>query len=673
MDTLLVLAQLSADEERVLAAIAATSKLELVTCSKVESAIGWLDSRRPRVLVFKADLVGAERFCQTVRSKPELATTPLIALVSDLSDPFIEKLYAMGVDDAIPDRFGPGFVTRLRRLPDRIAQPPRRGIAVVAEPDRDRCNVVGRVLGNAGYQVKNALDAMSLAYYVQQHKPRLVVSSVEIGPPRELIREARRRGYAAPWIVTARRRDLPRYAEALGGLERVSVVAATSWPEVVLYAANELTRAEEEPARSEKRHLYATTVLFRSAGDESDELGFSYNVSPRGIFVRTLAPPEGENVWLELRPPKSRQRVRLEGRVTWRRPYVPTAAVTGPPGFGVEISGGLSGGVAQWVEQVRAFSASAQASRLSVRRLHTARLSDARTSGEYMLIEVPSESGVPVLSAVGERRSVPPTAEAIDDEWERLTDGTGSAPPVASEEAPVVDEASALAAPPLPDFGDDIAEPLPDFSDDTDDEPEAAEPQRGEGSTAPASLPTVRPGQAGLRSVLGPMAIGLTAGALAAGVYLALSGPPPARAPRSAVARVAPAPSVPRVEAPPPSVAAPEPRVGAPPASVAAPQPPGAARSAASSSAMPPAPSAAAPPDAGALLWDEGYLVVRSPTDAEVYATGFRVGRTNQTNLSKCGLRWVRLGRGDPPRWVSPGRTVDVKCRGVTTIDLAAE
>ncbi|MCE7894361.1 MAG: hypothetical protein DYH12_32455 [Sorangiineae bacterium PRO1] len=124
---------------------------------------------------------------------------------------------------------------------------------------------------------------------------------------------------------------------------------------------------------------------------------------------------------------------------------------------------------------------------------------------------------------------------------------------------------------------------------------------------------------------------------------------------------MAPAPSVPRVEAPPPSVAAP--------------QPPVEARSASSSSAVPPAPSAAepAPPDVSGLNWDQGYLTVRSDGDEDVYATGFRIGRTNQHNLSKCGLRWVRLGRGDPPRWVSPGRTVDVKCRAVTLIDLAAE
>lgn len=639
-----MLARLSPEEERVLSAIAAASQLKLATCSKAEAAIAWLSAQEPRALVFKANIARAERFCQAVRSKPRLAGVPLIALVSDPSDPFVDKLYAMGVDDAIQDRFGPGFVTRMKTLPDRVAEAPRRGTAVVAEPDRDRQNLVARVLANAGYDVRSAIDSISLAFYIQQHKPRLVVGSVALGPPRALISDARRRGYSAPWIVTARRRELHKHADDLGGLERVCVVASTSAPEVVLYAANELLRGEEVPARSEPRLLYATTLLFRSPGDETDELGFSYNVSTRGVFVRTLAPPEGDQVWLEARPPKSRRRVRLEGRVTWRRPYVPTAAPTGPPGFGVLITGGLSQGVEHWVQQVTDFAASAQASHLSVRRLHTGRIGDARTSGEYMLIEVPSESGVPVLSAVGERRSVPPTAQAVDDEWERLTDGDASTLDGAADaEHEAEEEGLADSEPPLePEPVIPREPPLPRF-----DETEEIR------STAPASLPA----RQGVRSVLKSLLVGSCAGGLAAAAYFVWAGPP-APAKRTSAAR-------PAAVVPAEGTSAAEPVVAsAAPATLGSSLP-------VSSDAAAPAASNAALPDGSELAWDQGYLLVRAPGEHEVYATGFRVGATNRVNKCKCGLRWVRLGRGDPPRWISRGVTVDVKCRATTAIDLA--
>lgn len=662
MDTLLVLAALSAEEERVLTAIATSSDLKLVACSKVEAAIAWLTAHEPRVLVFKASMPGADRFCHSVRSKTSLATAPLIALTDDASDPAVEKLYALGVDDVLLERFGPGFVTRLRTLPDRMAEPPKRGVAVVAEPDRDRCNVVARVLGNAGYEVKTAVDPISLAYYVQQHKPRLVIASVELGVPRQLVSDARRRGYAAPWIATARRRDFHHHAEGLAGLEKVCVVAATSAPEIILFAANELLRGEEPPARSEERHLYGTSVLFRTPGDELDELGFSYNVSSRGLFVRTLATPEADQVWLELRPPRSRRRVRLEGRVAWRRPYVPTAAPTGPPGFGVELTAGLSGDLPHWVEQATQFASSAQAALLAVSRMHTSRLGDARTSGEYMLLEVPSETKVAIVSAVSDAKSVPPPSpDSVGPRSSSPTIEIAGDPP-ASWVARVAEDAAIAVSEPVPDLR---AEPPPvEFVEPLPPPPRAPQgPGFEADSTAPASMPGTPRRVSQLRSVVGSVGVGLALGTLAAGVYFAWEGPARSRA-RGVAQEIGPAstspasPSVERrlVEAP-----APLPSSSAPPAESA---------DRVGADAAPPAASAAAV-DLTALLWDDGYLEVVSSAAADVYATGFKIGETNQPNKSKCGLRWVRLGKGKPPSWISPGRTVDVKCRAVTRVELA--
>jgi hypothetical protein len=130
---------------------------------------------------------------------------------------------------------------------------------------------------------------------------------------------------------------------------------------------------------------------------------------------------------------------------------------------------------------------------------------------------------------------------------------------------------------------------------------------------------------------------------------------------------------------PAPSPATAEPIAAAPPV---APAPPVVAPTIASAAAAAsaPAPASAAPapaaavPDDGAdgseLLHNQGYLIVTSSVDADVYATGFKIGRTNQKNKSRCYLRYVRLGQGDPPKWISPGITASVKCQGVTTVAL---
>ena len=85
------------------------------------------------------------------------------------------------------------------------------------------------------------------------------------------------------------------------------------------------------------------------------------------------------------------------------------------------------------------------------------------------------------------------------------------------------------------------------------------------------------------------------------------------------------------------------------------------------------APSAAPQPDPAALESTQGYLLVKSSVAADVYATGFKIGVANEPNVSTCGLRWVRLGRGEPPTWVSSGQTVDVKCRAITSVELAPD
>jgi Tfp pilus assembly protein PilZ len=95
--------------------------------------------------------------------------------------------------------------------------------------------------------------------------------------------------------------------------------------------------------------LYGTAVAFRAAGREQDEIGFSYNVSAGGVYVRTLAPLDaGQELWLEMWPPRSERRVRLAGTVAWKRPFGPSEGATVPAGFGVKITEGLAGDLERW-------------------------------------------------------------------------------------------------------------------------------------------------------------------------------------------------------------------------------------------------------------------------------------------------------------------------------------
>jgi hypothetical protein len=94
--------------------------------------------------------------------------------------------------------------------------------------------------------------------------------------------------------------------------------------------------------------MYGTTVAFRGAGRERDDLGFTYNVSSGGIYVRTLAPPDEDETWIELRPPRSDRLVRLVAKIAWRRRFNHNENATVPPGFGAQIIDGARADLEAW-------------------------------------------------------------------------------------------------------------------------------------------------------------------------------------------------------------------------------------------------------------------------------------------------------------------------------------
>ena len=146
--------------------------------------------------------------------------------------------------------------------------------------------------------------------------------------------------------------------EAIGDLAKVAVTDGFAPPENLLFVANELARSGATDGRASARLLYGTVVAFRQAGRDEDAFGCTYNISAGGLYVRTLAPLNGgEEVWLELQPPRTDRRVRLEGRVVWRRRFGPIESATVPPGFGVQITDGAKGDLARYESGYRTFAA----------------------------------------------------------------------------------------------------------------------------------------------------------------------------------------------------------------------------------------------------------------------------------------------------------------------------
>jgi hypothetical protein len=336
-------------------------------------------------------------------------------------------------------------------------------------------------------------------------------------------------------------------------------------------------------------------------------------VSLGGLYERTLAPAPDDALWLELRPARAKQRVRLEARVAWRRPFQEMHGATVPPGFGVEIIDGLGDSLTIWREA-------------------------------YFAIAEPEGK---VKRPEPERRAPPPAPPPPEP-----------APPSLDVRESTLDEffeevsevGPAPARPSLPER-QDAPPPWPQVPPAAVPEPVSAPVP----ALAPVAVTPRKPRSMLLFVLIGG---GAVAGAVAA-ISLALfaRSPPPA---------LAPAPREPRA-----------PAASADPAPAPAPVPSPSPAPSAPTSAPPPSASSAPPTDDGRdgseLNWNQGYLLVDSSGSFDVYATGVKLGSTNQKLLSRCGLRFVRLGENEPPRWKSAGQTVDVKCQAVTRVAIEPE
>ena len=335
-------------EERMALSVAAEqAAFTLHAAESPEEAGRWLESHD--ALAMLLDTEASESLAVQTRSSARHARLPMIALSREITDLSFNDAFSWGADDVLPLTNTRPLLTRLRSLPRETPTLPStgRGTALVAESDQTRRTVVGRVLRNAGYSVTFAVTREDAAAFAQQDIALAVLNAELADDYQETIRAARSAGSKANFIVCAMPRDLKTIRASLDGLTGVGVIDAYAPPENVLFASNELKGGAVNNRRS-PRILYGTTVAFRGAGREKDDFGFSYNISEGGLYVRTLAPPEDDEVWVELCPPRSERRVRVVGKVAWRRRFNHNENATVPPGFGLSIVDGARADIQAW-------------------------------------------------------------------------------------------------------------------------------------------------------------------------------------------------------------------------------------------------------------------------------------------------------------------------------------
>jgi len=345
-------------EQRMALSVAAEqAAFTLHAADSPEEAGRWLESHEAMAMLL--DTEASESLAVQTRSSAKHARLPIIALSPEVGDLYFSDAFSWGADDVLPLSSTRPLLTRLRTLPREAGALPAstRGTALIAESDKTRRTVVGRVLRNAGYSVMFAVTKEDAASFAQQQEIALAVLNADLADDyATTIELSRSAGSKANFIICANPRELKSVRAALEGTVGVGVIDAFAPPENVLFASNDLKGGAVNNRRS-PRILYGTTVAFRGAGREKDDYGFTYNISEGGLYVRTLAPPEDDEVWIEMAPPRSERRVRLVGKVAWRRRFNHNENATVPPGFGLSIVDGAKADLQTWNDAYSTISA----------------------------------------------------------------------------------------------------------------------------------------------------------------------------------------------------------------------------------------------------------------------------------------------------------------------------
>lgn len=341
----LVVAPLFASERAALEAACARARVEPSFAVDVGTARRRMATHHEqiRTLIVDPELDGAEALVAWIRSDLRMMRTMVIALVAQPTEGAYQHAHEIGADD-VALRSDLGTATRRLAATASIdlcaVAEPWRGRACIAHPNGLRRRLLGRVLRQAGFEVAFATTDEEVRHVVNEAPERLellVVAQPLLDDAPDLISRVREaaRGESLPTVVLRRADDSEREGETIG---RVGIVADDAAADDLLFVVNELFAGDTTELRASPRLLFSTLCAFRREHDLTPSFGLTYNVSRRGLFVRSLdPPPSGSPVWLELRPPGRTGIVHLRGEAVWVRKVGAHSDALAPPGFGVRL------------------------------------------------------------------------------------------------------------------------------------------------------------------------------------------------------------------------------------------------------------------------------------------------------------------------------------------------
>lgn len=299
------------------------------------------DGKTPAVVVLDESRE-SELALHAIRGTWSHQSVPVIQIVRQASTATYVLAHDAGADGVVSVSDLGALTRQVANLASSVGVTPTRPAqeAVIFGSEARTRTAVGRLIAHAGFELVFARELEEARPAIASPRVKVVVlvhdGKLDTAGVADAIAEGGRDDVV--FVVCAHPEVARPLAPVVRRARRGAVLAARQIDASLLFALNELMRPVGLENRASPRLLYGTLASFRRQGEMIPSFGLTSNVSAEGFYVRTLDPPEpGKTVWLELRPPGSRDVVHLRATTVWRQSYVRSGVALSLPGFGARL------------------------------------------------------------------------------------------------------------------------------------------------------------------------------------------------------------------------------------------------------------------------------------------------------------------------------------------------
>jgi DNA-binding response OmpR family regulator len=329
---------------RVHAAPPVLAGCECITVPGVGAALARLERMKPLMTLVGArvfDTLPGVDVLARLRRHPSHAGVPVVLLAStETPTELVEAAWRAGAVDCMLRPVSLPLVReRVAALTAPAAERRAPRVALVVDADGDFRDSLTRLLALVGFQLlvaRTEEEALARATAFKGRVDAVVVRG--LGASSQALLQ---RLLAMPAAPAARLLVLPRGCLApVGGAVELLEREATAPRDVLERLLPLLGRGARE-LRAHEAVPFFCPVQFRELGREEPwHCAYSHEVSPGGLFLRTLSPPRA-GAALELRILLTTTAEVLEGSgvVSWSQPWSPPGELLAPAGLGLQFLG----------------------------------------------------------------------------------------------------------------------------------------------------------------------------------------------------------------------------------------------------------------------------------------------------------------------------------------------